>query len=390
MVCLFFLRYWREYIVQESTKYLLTSNFVSSNAYMCVELNAHALIIFIVTLRDKNQSASFLPWLLGSQCCEKTFRAAQSMTSTFSTIINFSMLGLLRRLHRLEIQIQLESEENSEVVYPRTEQHRKKDGHMKQIQYDLTSITDNQIQEAVIKGKIRAKEAMEALGMKEILEKAKFFDNPPIPEQKDNKESTEKERDLQDENEKEEEEDNDEIEIKEDDLDLEIYGSEDLMQNTVDDVKKLTDNDIIDKQLSQTLINRGTKLSRTADNCQLPMYMCNQASTDNTDNAATKTYHDTGTKHSPFVPVQHNGKQLFIRKSTAVWLFSEGERISADRLFRVRNKQPFSESTKKILEATASEIVCIGDVCAFHIPKDCRIGRVLHFSYYKETTKKGS
>ena len=37
-----------------------------------------------------------------------------------------------------------------------------------------------------------------------------------------------------------------------------------------------------------------------------------------------------------FVEVIHNSEQLFIRKTTLVWLFQENERISSDRLFRVR------------------------------------------------------
>ena len=72
----------------------------------------------------------FLPWLLGSQPCEKAFRAVRSMTSTFSTMINFSMLGLLNRLHRLQIQLQLEAQhEQTGIEYPRTRVHKIKEGH---------------------------------------------------------------------------------------------------------------------------------------------------------------------------------------------------------------------------------------------------------------------
>ncbi len=47
------------------------------------------------------------------------------------------------------------------------------------------------------------------------------------------------------------------------------------------------------------------------------------------------------TKHqnSRFLSVTHNGQEFYIRKSTAVWLFSEGERVSSDRLIRVRGNQ---------------------------------------------------
>ena len=114
----FFLRYWRQWIVL-SPQYTLKNNFVTNNAYMCVELNAHALISFVMTIRDNFNDDNFLPWWLGSQSCEKAFRAARSMTSTFSTVINFGMLGLLRRLHRLQIQANLQAESiETGIIFP--------------------------------------------------------------------------------------------------------------------------------------------------------------------------------------------------------------------------------------------------------------------------------
>ena len=82
-------------------------------------------------MRDQvaNGNYHYLPWLLGSQACEQTFRAARSMTDTFSTIINFSMLGFLRRLHCLQIQLTLESEmQETGIKYPRVIAHAKKVG----------------------------------------------------------------------------------------------------------------------------------------------------------------------------------------------------------------------------------------------------------------------
>lgn len=44
------------------------------------------------------------------------------MSSVFSTAVNFSLLGLLHYLHRLQIQVSLESEGNVfRIVYPRRE-----------------------------------------------------------------------------------------------------------------------------------------------------------------------------------------------------------------------------------------------------------------------------
>jgi len=98
-----------------------------------------------------------------------------------------------------------------------------------------------------------------------------------------------------------------------------------------------------------------------------------------------------------FIEVDHNGEKIYIRKSTLVWLLQEGERVSSDRLFRVRLKQPCSSSlhhtpTKEMKQAkvTVPQAECLvelGDLCAFNDKHSWMIGRVIQFAYYKETLK---
>ena len=99
---------------------MLQNNFITENSYSCIELNAHSLIILLLTACKSGYT--FLPWLYGSQSCEKLFRTLRSMSSTFSTVVNFGMLGVngvLRRLHRLQIQFHLEtSSHDTGIVYP--------------------------------------------------------------------------------------------------------------------------------------------------------------------------------------------------------------------------------------------------------------------------------
>ena len=53
---------------------------------------------------------------------------------------------------------------------------------------------------------------------------------------------------------------------------------------------------------------------------------------------------------SPFVELEIPGQEkVMIRKRTAVWLFQDTERLSADRLFRVRANQPFSNKPKQVI-----------------------------------------
>ena len=141
---IFFLRYWREWILEHPT-YTLTNNFITQNAYICIELNGHAAIILLLLLRDVySKDEAFLTWLLGSQSCEKTFRLARSMTPTFSTVINFSMLGLMRRLHRLQLQSQLHAESSaSGVVYPIFKTHERKTGVRNFCPHSLRSISND-------------------------------------------------------------------------------------------------------------------------------------------------------------------------------------------------------------------------------------------------------
>ena len=164
---LFFTRYWRQWVIS-SESYNLEQNFISLNSYVCIELNAHALILLLMILRSNSSAEEcyYCPWLLGSQPCEKAFQAARSMTPTFSTIINFNVLGLLRRLHKLQIQIELESQSSSSgIIYPQQSNQRGdvSNGH------SVKGITDFEIENAVKSALERAKKCMEELGMKDLL-----------------------------------------------------------------------------------------------------------------------------------------------------------------------------------------------------------------------------
>ena len=69
------------------------------------------------------------------------------MTGTFSTVINFTLLGFLHCLHHLQIQLELESEmQETGIKYPRVMAHTKKVGYeaLKEI-IDLKCISDQYI-----------------------------------------------------------------------------------------------------------------------------------------------------------------------------------------------------------------------------------------------------
>lgn len=96
----FVCRLWKESIgATKDTN--LKENFITTNLHVCVELNAHALLRFMIKCRDLDKPELFLPSQTGSQQCESTFRTWRSMTTTFFTAINFDMKELLQKIKRL-------------------------------------------------------------------------------------------------------------------------------------------------------------------------------------------------------------------------------------------------------------------------------------------------
>ena len=152
-------------------QYTISNNFITTNAYVCIELNAHALITHLMTVRDTLHVNVFLPWMLGSQSCERIFRTARSLSSTFSTIINFGMLGLLRRLHQIHIQFCLKAESaDTGITYSRVEKHKKKSGQHNSCDCSVQSIANEDFLDAIKRARERVKETIEALGMNTLLQ----------------------------------------------------------------------------------------------------------------------------------------------------------------------------------------------------------------------------
>ena len=88
------------------------------------------------------------------------------MSNVFSTVINFGVLGLLRRLHRLQIQLNLESNSNAtKIIYPSQLARQKSEDKNCKL-FGVDSITNSEIEEAVKKGLVWAKEAMEEVESK--------------------------------------------------------------------------------------------------------------------------------------------------------------------------------------------------------------------------------
>ena len=292
--------------------------------------------------------------------------------------IHLFSYGLLRRIHRLHIQFSLEAEsDKTGIKYPTIEAHKKKDGCNSQ-QKEHTFPSNEEIVKAVEQAKERAQELVESLGMAKLLKEKKCWDFPPIP--------TVKEDELVD----DDNENDDYDDVDDEKVDDIISGvlEESIVNNDpgdivsgIDDLKKAG---IIDSTLSSHLTTLQRAAFKRIPGTSLPTY----------DICVEPKKKNTKPKFSPFVEISRSGKSVFIHKTTAVWLLQEEERVSADRLFRVRAKQPFATEVKQCVSRLGVKpLVCstinLGDICAFKLSdKEWKLGRVLQFSYFKEKTKK--
>lgn len=118
-----YFRIWRDWILKierGSKEYTLTDNFITSNAYECIELNGHALIQLMIKFRNEGKAEQFIPVLFSSQPCESTFRQFRSMTSIYWTRINASLRDMFHIVGRIELQNYITHYKIPEVLFPRT------------------------------------------------------------------------------------------------------------------------------------------------------------------------------------------------------------------------------------------------------------------------------
>lgn len=139
----FFARAWRSWILnsEKSKKseqkkpkkyYTLKENFISSNSYTCIELNAHALVKQVL-VEDKacdnlvqkpipcKKPKFFSSSLFDSQVCESVFRQVRSFTSTFCTVVNFTILEIINRVRKIQLQNEIMTTSEGKIKFPRFE-----------------------------------------------------------------------------------------------------------------------------------------------------------------------------------------------------------------------------------------------------------------------------
>lgn len=155
----YFLRLWRESILKNN-EYSLKNNFITSNAYICVEINAYFLIHLIIKLRGKKRCDQFLPYIFSSQACESTFRQMRSLSTINWTKVNFSLLELFHSIGRIELLVDIMHNKlkDTTIEFPRI-----KEKNNKVMVFDLPS--NEVIQKNISKAKEEAIKDARNLGI---------------------------------------------------------------------------------------------------------------------------------------------------------------------------------------------------------------------------------
>ncbi|CAF1549647.1 unnamed protein product [Rotaria magnacalcarata] len=100
------------------------NDFITSNALISIELNAHSLIYLYLLIEHDilPQSAADDVHLFSSQHCENIFRDARSLSGIYSTRINFTMKQFLKRIDKLNALTELKqfelTNEYDKIIFP--------------------------------------------------------------------------------------------------------------------------------------------------------------------------------------------------------------------------------------------------------------------------------
>lgn len=333
----FFLRFWREWIVNSNGDYILSRNFLTLNAYMCIEINAHALIQLIIMLRDAEACELFLPWLFSSQPCESLFRLLRALTSTLSTQVNFSILELLYKLRRLDFMSEAFYKLKDKYQFPR---NMKAFEAVQGKEFICITLPENYEIEASIHSAFKraADRAVKLKILKCVPKKIPAANLPfNLP---------------------------DDVDLGDDDDDEEIAEDDEDIACTLDDDDPGGENEAMADLIEDIMIV-------------------------STGPIGVKTFNNIDVSPtSPFVRVKDDsGNEAVIKKSSYLMLLSSGDvHLSSDRLERVKasvqKAATINPLSTGLESAVKEERVTVGDWCAFLSEnRTLSIGRIISFSY---------
>ncbi|CAG9768534.1 unnamed protein product [Ceutorhynchus assimilis] len=297
----------------------MCNNLLTSNCYLCIEINAHALIKLILKLKSGElKPEMFSINIFGSQACESLFRAARSMTSTYSTIINFSIKDMLNRIERIKTTIDTINDLRGTFTFPR-EEKRLKDRLMKEnlpredeiLNLDIKAIIEEALQNVI--------EDMRYFGLNAKENDWKFMQVPLI-KRKQNIGVTQENVNMNE----------DDVEVgencEENEIDHDVANT-----NNISDESNIVMNEVMDL-ISENISSEISNEDGEGDTLETGSI--------NLKDFSGKVH--VVSEKSPYIEVVIGKKTSIIKKSSYCWLLDQSNgRVSTDRLKR------FIGSTRK-------------------------------------------
>ena len=342
---IFFMRIWRKWLFMNN--HSASDHFVTQNVYICTELNAHMLFNLVYNvIKGKFPADALRIWKSGSQGCEQVFRLLRSMTPTFSVVVNFSMKGVLERVHKLNFLASVEA--SDEIVFPRAQRRLLQLKEETDETLEIPSL--HEVIECIRASKDEAVARAKDIGMElpsyndqDLL----FLDNKSFL-------NTAFEADF------------------EDDLTISDQAESDIRPNQ----EVVT----IREDISRIFLE---KQSTSGISTYIPV----------SNSTVSKRVFSLANRKDPSKSAFVKYKGVYIRKTTALYILQENPQLSNDRLLRVRSVQPthlFSGSGATGSSSSGyKQFVYSGDLCIFQRIDSSKhlVGRVIQFSYLQGSKK---
>ena len=337
--CVYFLRMWRRWLASNSS-YSVQYHFISINSYCCIEINAHNFINLILKCLKHNLIDHLFPWQLGSQACENFFKMLRTMSTTHSTVVNFTLLESINRVQRLHMQSEILnypfSDNDEKINFPRTKFITPSLDKKKDVIDDIEAFKDSINIETILNAMISAK--------KDAIE-----------------------------------------EISELGIDANKLDPNHVMLDIID----LKDEDIVDDFFADEDRDIGIGRTETEFESEDAIYVPSFEEELDLREHSEETFKKKDEK-SPVMEVTiEGGKTQIVHKSSYCWLMNqEFFKLSSDRLnkFQQVQKLQFKKPSNRVKSAIKLDRIYIGDWCLFRIPNDtkCLLGIVLSFAYTGE------
>lgn len=317
----------------------------------------------------------FLLILMSSQPCEEFFRKIRSFTSTYSTQVNFSMLEIIQRIKKIQLQGEIIQNNKENIKFPRLDPNLK--------EASVCELPENEnIFNEIEKAR---KDAITTLNSINITVQVKKNTNDSALTSKSAKCAKRKVGTKKTSTKSP----NDAIKIEEEELNacgVSVNNDDDLVDEEKDEEEEPESEDASEDALYDDFLEDVNTISSLTGELMLKDY-----------SAGLDNLHIS--KKIPLTVVEDStGKKKIVRKSTLLWvLVSNPNRLSSDRLERVKitdiscraacvkRSNPPTVSTQYQFFRRQDEIT-IGEWCLFHIEEDLVIAFIVGFKYLSGKT----